>query len=100
MANKKSSSSSTTTTKRTITFRGIVNFISYIAVFCIGIALLLQVCLKSNSFSSAFQMVAECLAYVVVSISAFFYARNKRSIWYLICWIVAVILIIVFIILR
>lgn len=97
---KKSSSSSSTTTKRTVTFRGIVNFVSYIAVFCIGIALILNVIFKGNSFSNAFQMVAECLAYIVVSISAFYYARSKRSIWYLICWIVAVVLIIVFIILR
>ena len=90
----------TSNTQRGITFRGIMNFISYIAVFFIGVALLLQVCFKSNSFSTAFQMVAECLAYFVVSVSGFFYAKSKRSIWYLICWLIAVVLIVVFIVLR
>lgn len=104
---KKSSSSSKTTrtytAKTNVSVRSVLNFLSYVAVFCIGVALILQFIFQKvgggGSIASAFQMVAQCLAYSVVSIYAFFFARTKRNIWYLICWLIAVILIIIFIIL-
>ncbi len=95
-----SKNTSTSSTKRVFSFRTIVNFVAYIAIFLIGVALALQVIFKNNAISDAFQMVAEILAYIIAGISAFFYARSKRNIWYLLIWIVAVILIIVMLILR
>ena len=95
-----SKNTSTSSTKKVFSLRTVVNFVAYIAIFLIGVALALQVIFKSNAISEAFQMVAEILAYCIAAISAFFYAKSKRNIWYLLIWIAAVILIIVMLIIR
>ena len=89
MSNKSNSKTTTkSSTKATFTVRSVLNFMSYISVFCIGVALILQFIFQKvgggGSVANAFEMVAQCLAYAVVSVYAFFFARTKRNIWYLI----------------
>lgn len=95
--NKKSS-----VTKTNITVRSTLNLISYLSVFCIGVALTLNYIFRKVSLdggariAGAFGTVAECLAYLVVSVYSFYFARTKRNVAYIICWAFAVALIVVF----
>lgn len=98
-SNNKSNKSST---KTNVTVRSTLNIISYISVFCIGIALTLNYVFRKVSLdggvriANAFGTVAECLAYLVVSVYSFYFARTKRNNIYIIFWAIAVALIVVF----
>lgn len=99
----KRTTKTSSSTKTTVTVRSLLSALSYGAVFCIGVALVLQfVFQKIGSgarIADAFEIVAECLAYLVVSVHAFYFARTKRNMAYIICWAIAVTLIVIFIIL-
>ena len=100
MAEKKKSSSSSkkTVTKTTNTWSStkILDCIAYFAIMFIAIALLLQVIFKGNvSVADAFQEIGECIAYIVAIWLGFYWTRRKRNIWWLICWIIATVLIVV-----
>ena len=74
-------------------WRGFINLISFIAIVCIGIALLIGKI--SSSIGGAFGTIAEILAYFVTAISAFYFAVSRRHWAYYVVWAVCVILIIV-----
>lgn len=78
-------------------WRGFINLISFIAIVCIGIALLVGKI--SSSIAGAFNLIAEILAYFVAAISAFYFAVSKRHWAYYLVWVVCVVLIIVLMIL-
>lgn len=81
----------------------ILNVLSYVSVICVGLALLVAWILgfvkSASTVASALTIIAECLAYIVVACYSFSYARAK-GIWWLIAWVVAVVLIVVFKILN
>lgn len=74
-------------------WRNFVNFIAFLAICCIGVALVVGKIFPS--IGGAFEQVAKILAYLITAISAFYYVRNKRNTIYYIVWAVVVILIIV-----
>ena len=88
----------------------IFNFIAFIALAIIGIALLLAFAFKGNNLSNPMRLIAEILAYIVVIFYAFVYAyRNgsdtkgkwtKAQIIKICIWLVATILVVVFVILN
>ncbi len=84
-------------------WRHFINFLAYVAVIMIGLALALSFVLGklgvSSSVCGSLITIANALAYIIVSISAFYYSRSKRNFWVFILWLVATILIIVFMIL-
>ncbi len=111
MAEKKkksssSSSSSKTVTKTTNTWSStkILDCIAYFAIMFIAIALLLQAIFKSVnanvSVANAFEDIGQCVAYIVAIWLGFYWTRRKRNIWWLICWIVATVVIVVLYILN
>ena len=77
----------------------IVNFMAFVALMIIGLLLILNNVLDSSSdFVRLLADIARYLAYFTVAVCAFFYAHarmNKKQIWYMIAWVVAVVLIIV-----
>ncbi len=75
-------------------WRGIINLTSYVAICCIGIALLVGR-IGVGSIAGAFHTVAEILAYLVTAIAAFSFAKNRRHWAYYLVWVVCVVLIIV-----
>ena len=75
-------------------WRSFLNLISYIAIVCIGIALLIGK-IGGASLASSFHRVAEILAYTVTAVSAFYFAASRRHWAYWAIWIVCVALIIV-----
>lgn len=86
-------------TKKSINWRHLVNFFAYISITLIGLVLILSKVFTGN-IVNALSTIAHVLSYIIVSISAFFYAKSKRNIWFLVVWIVAIVLIVVFYIIR
>ena len=78
-------------------WRGIINFLAFIATVCIGVSLALS---KIGAISTIFRTVAEIIAYSLTAISAFFYVLYKRHWAYYLIWIVCVVLIVVLLILK
>lgn len=85
-------------TKNNWNWRGFVNLIAYVAIFCIGVALLIGK-IGVGSIAGAFHTVAEILAYLVTAVSAFFFAVSRRHWAYYVIWIVCVVLIVVMMVL-
>ena len=73
----------------------IINFISFIAVVCIGVSLILS---KIGWFAKAagvLNNVAQIISYTVLILISGLYVIRRKSIAYLITWIISVTLIIV-----
>ena len=99
-----SSSTSTSTTKRTWSSTKVLDFIGYFAMVFIAIALILRLIFKNNTpeVERAFTAIGECMAYIICMWLGLYWVLrksrngwNKRNIWWLICWIVAAVVIII-----
>ena len=76
-------------------FKKFIYLISFVAVFFIGIVLLLGLIFgnKITSFLSVLNNIALVFAYFVVCVNAFFFVRTKRSAVYTVLYLLAVVLI-------
>ena len=84
--------------------KGIVNFLAYIAIAFVAVALVLArifswVGLSSNLIG-AMTLIAQIIAYAITAVFAFYYAKSRKSIGWMIAFIIFVIIIIVFLILN
>ena len=81
-----------------------VNFLAYIAIAFVAVALLLAKVFSALNVSSnligAFKLIAEVIAYAITAVFAFYYAKSRRHIGWMIAYIVFVIVIIVFLVLN
>lgn len=84
---------------KTTSNKSLMGLVAFIAVFCIGVSLLIGL-LKLNGISGAFSQVAQILAYIITAIIAFNFVKTKRhwAIWTI--WTVSVVLIVVVMILQ
>lgn len=85
--------------KTTSGARGLMNLVAFIAVFCIGVSLLIGL-LPLKGIAGAFSQVAQILAYIITAIIAFNFVKTKRHWAYWTIWTVSVILIIVVMIVQ
>ncbi len=80
----------------------ILNVLSYLSIVGVGLVLLISWIFEVFGFTaqlvSALQLLAEVLAYIVVAFHSFRYARTRGG-WWLAVWVVAIVLIIVFLVL-
>jgi len=81
-----------------------VNLMAYISIALIAVVLILQkifgVWFDSDSaVLVAMDLIAKVIAYAITAVYAFFYAKSKRNIGWMIAYIVFVIAIIVFLVL-
>ncbi len=78
--------------------KGIVNFLAYLAIILIAVALVLGVIFSKVGINAtvvnAMTLVAQIIAYAITAVFAFAFAKGK-NIGYMIALIVAVILIVV-----
>lgn len=81
-----------------------VNFLAYIAIAFVAVALLLAKIFAAFDLSSglinALNIIAQVIAYAITAVFAFFYAKSRRHIGWMIAYIVFVIVIIVFLVLN
>lgn len=94
MANKKDKPAKQTRSWSSTKF---LDCIAYFAIIAIAIALILRLIFKTHNvnIANSFQSVGECLAYIICIWLGFYWTRRKRNIWWLICWIVATVVIVV-----
>lgn len=91
-------SDSKTSTKPVKTTNGagwLINIISFGAVVCIGIALILSEIGFLSEVASAFLVIAETIAFFVVAIVSVFYVVKKKNVWIWLTWAGSVALIVV-----
>ncbi len=73
----------------------IMDVVGYFAMMCIAVALVFRLAFKHHTpnVANAFQIIGECLAYILCMWLGFYWTRRKRQIGWLIAWIVAAVLI-------
>ena len=80
-----------------------VSFLSYIAIAFIAVALILGKIFAAVGLSStvidALSLIAQVIAYAITAVHAFSFAKSKRSMGWMVAYIVFVIAIIVFLVL-
>ena len=87
-------------------FRKFLNLLGYIAVVLIALAWVLGFIFRGgasmvslSNVTSALIFFGNLFAYFITAVSGFYYARSKRSIWYMVVYAVAIVLIVLFIVL-
>jgi len=85
----------TTTSGKTVKSAGwLTNLISFVAVICIGISLILGEIGFLSSIADALLIIAQTIAFLVVTVVSFFYVYRKKNVWIWVTWIVSVVLIV------
>lgn len=84
--------------------KGFVNFLAYLAIVLVALALILEYVLGALGVSAtvvgAMSTIAQFIAYAITAVFAFYFAKSKKNIGFMIAYIVAVILIVVFLFLT
>ena len=80
--------------KKNTNWKSLINFCAFIAIAMIGLALLISNIIKPGEFTRALTLVANIIAYTIVAISGFYYARSRRNYVYFIIWVISIVLII------
>lgn len=84
--------------------KGFVNFLAYLAIVLVALALILEYVLGALGVSAtvvgAMSTIAQFISYAITSVFGFFYAKSKKSIAFMITYIIAVVLIVVFLFLT
>ena len=79
-----------------------VNFLSYISIALIAVALFVGEILGwliSPDVVNVLNLIAQIIAYTITAVYAFMYAKSKRSMGWMVAYIIFVIVIIVFMVL-
>ena len=83
--------------------KAFVSFLSYIAIAFIAVALILGKIFSAVGLSSsvvgALNLIAQIIAYTITAVYAFAFAKSKKSIGWMIAYIIFIIAIIVFLVL-
>ncbi len=74
----------------------IIHFVSFIAIVCIGLSLILSKIGWFEKAAGVLNNVAQIISYVVLILISGIYVLRRKSITYLIIWIVSVTLIVVY----
>lgn len=74
----------------------LVNLMSFAAVCCIGVALILSKIGALGGVAGALMTIAQTVAYLVVTVVSFFYVYQRKNVWLWVTWIVAVVLIVLY----
>lgn len=80
-------------------FGKVMNFIAFVGLAIVAVILVLQKIL-SGEIIGALRTIGESIAYFVTAVSAFFYVKTKRNVWWYVAYAVCVILVIVFMVIR
>lgn len=89
-------------TTKTVKFnlKVFINFLAFVAVVFLAIALILRRLIEDNSITAALELIAQIISYSMVAYYAFVYAKSKRNWIFLLVWALAVALIILALVLA
>lgn len=89
--------------EKEIKHRNFTNLLAFIALMAVAVSLIISfICNKvgaAGEIVGALNKIATVLSSIVTALCAFFYVKYKGTLWITISYIVAVVLVIVFIIL-
>lgn len=77
----------------------ILQCFAYFSVILIAIAMILRLAFSRSSvpqIAKSMQGVGECLAYIVCIWLGFYFTRKRGNIWWLIGWIIASVILVIF----
>ena len=94
MSKTKTTTSTSTSAKSVKSAGWLTNLISFVAVICIGVSLILGKLGFLSSIASALLLIAQTIAFLVVCVVSFFYVYRKRNVWVWVTWGVSVVLIV------
>ena len=94
--NSKKTTTTTTQSKPSKSAGWLINLISFVAVICIGVSLILTKLGFLSSIQGALMQIAQTMAYLVVSVVSFYYVYRRKNIWIWVTWVVSVVLIILY----
>lgn len=80
-------------------WKGIISLVAFVAIFFIGVSLLIGL-LPLKGIASAFGQVAQILAYIITAVVAFSFVSHKKHWAYWTIWAVSVVLIVVVLIIQ
>ncbi len=86
--------------------KSVVNFLSYIAIAFVAVALILVQIFShlkwggANGLINALNLIAQIIAYAITAFFAFWYAKSRKSIGWMIAYVIFVIVIIVFLVIN
>lgn len=92
----------TTKTKKKFTLSMVINFLAYVAIIFIGLALIFGYIFKdkATSVSAAFELIANIISYLLVAYFSFLFVKSKRHWAHYLVWAIALTLIVVSIVLT
>ena len=67
-----------------LSYRSFASVLAYISVVLVGASLLISALLGANQLASMFKMAADILAYIMLVIASFSYARSRRNVIFVI----------------
>lgn len=82
-------------------FKKFINGMAYFALVFVAIALCLSFIFKNNTgvigtIANVLNEIARALAFIVTAIAGFYFARSKRNAWWMVIYVIAVIVMVVF----
>lgn len=84
--------------------KSVVNFLSYIAIAFVAVALVLVKIFGSFNWganlANALDLIAKVIAYAITAVFAFWYAKSRKSMGWMIAYVIFVIVIIVFLVVN
>lgn len=83
--------------------KSVLNFLAYISIAFIAVALVvgrLLGWLINPSLLNAITLISQFIAYALVAVFAFYFAKSKKSIGWMVAYIIFVVVIIIFMILN
>ena len=83
--------------------KSIVNFLSYIAIAFVAVALVLAKIFDwiggMANVVNAMTLIAQIIAYAITAVFAFYYAKNRKKMGWMIAYVIFVVIIVVFLVL-
>ncbi len=82
--------------------KSVVNFLAYIAIAFIALSLVLQVIFghftNLAKVGDAMSIIAQVIAYAITAVFAFYYAKNRKKLGWMIAYIIFVVVIVIFLV--
>ncbi len=75
------------------TFKSAANVLAYVAIILVGVALIVKSIIGSGQISNILKTTADCIAYFMLTIPSYAYAKSRRSAVFMIVWVFAIALI-------
>ncbi len=83
--------------------KSVVNFLSYIAIAFVAVALILARVFGwiggLDNVVRAMELIAQIIAYAITAVFAFYYAKSRKQIGWMIAYVIFVVVIVVFLVL-